>query len=240
MNSKAGYDEFALFEIGKAHRKGDVDDDGLPLEYSRIALVYAAKKQSDGAAYFQAKRLLEQLSDNLTYIPLDTASIDDEITQQMVAPFEPTRSALVMSGDIIVGVVGEYKADVARAFKLSAACAGFELQLSYFENHNSRHYRPLSRFPSVTQDISLRVTSDVPYRAVFESATSVIDALDETYDTNLAPLNIYQAKEDMEHKTITLRLRIANHEKTLTDKDVNVIMDQIAAAEHASYNAERV
>jgi phenylalanyl-tRNA synthetase beta subunit len=63
-NIKAGYDEFALFEIGKAHVKG-INEDGSPKELERLALVFAADSKAAsrfaGAPYYQARKYYESL-----------------------------------------------------------------------------------------------------------------------------------------------------------------------------------
>jgi phenylalanyl-tRNA synthetase beta chain len=60
-NIKAGYDSFALFELGKAHAH-EHQTDGLPMEFERLALVFAADTKAAkllaGAPYYQAKYYL--------------------------------------------------------------------------------------------------------------------------------------------------------------------------------------
>lgn len=240
-NIKSGHDEFALFELGKAHRVGDVDDEGLPREYKRLAFVWAAKKSTE-TGYFVAKRYFELLAPDAKFVPLS----DHDVTKhpvfgQLAKPFEPKRSAVILHGDDFVGVVGEYKASVRSAFKLPDTTAGFEVFQSYLMNIEPRKYTPLSRFPKVTQDISLKVANDVSYVSVFELANKAVEATQPgNCDSSLEPLSIYQSEDDAAHKTITLRLAIASYEKTLTDKDVAAIMDAIAAETAGQLQAERI
>ena len=240
-NIKAGHDTFALFEFGKAHRVDDLDDEGLPREYKRLAFVWAAKK-SGQAGYYVAKRYLETIAPSAQYVPLssyDTTTY--AIFEQLAKPFEPKRAAVVMDGDDFVGVVGEYKAGVRAAFKLPEGAAGFEVFQTYLMKVARRPYTPLSRFPKVTQDISLKVDSTTNYDAVFDVAAKAISEHQPgSCDVSLTPLSIYQAENDTAKKTITLRLSIASYEKTLTDKDVAAIMDAVAAACASAVQAERI
>lgn len=239
MNIKAGHDEFALFEIGKGHRIGDKDEEGLPREYNRLAFVYAAKK-SDAAAYFVAKRYLEALTPDCQYVPLEGFTTEHDIFAQLAAPFEPKRAAVIMDGEKLVGVVGEYKASVISGLKLPKVAAGFEVFLSHLAKVAPSAYRPLSRFPRVTQDISLRVAADVSYEAVYACAKEVVDKLGDAYETSLKPLTIYQPEGEKDHKTISLRLGVANYEKTLTDKEVVDILDQVSELAARTVHAERI
>ena len=52
-NIKAGYDELALFEIGKSHQKDLIDSNKLPVEPERLALVVASKTPKDAAAFYK-------------------------------------------------------------------------------------------------------------------------------------------------------------------------------------------
>lgn len=239
-NIKTGHDEFALFEFGKAHRKGDMDDEGLPREYPRLAFVCAAKK-SERAAYYTARRYIDLIAPSLHYESL--ASFDASqypIFAQLAAPFEPARSAVLMNGDKFVGVIGEFKASVRRAFKLPGTVAGFEIFQSHLLNVASRQYTPLSRFPGVTQDITLKVAADVPVQELSDVAIKAFKSV-QPADTK-ATINltgIYQS-EDTATKNVTFRVEVASYEKTLNDVEVGVLIDKITEAAAKEYTAERV
>jgi phenylalanyl-tRNA synthetase beta chain len=252
-NSKAGHDQFALYEFGKAHNKKEYDDEGLPKEVSALAYVIAAKKPGDGAAYYQAKRTLDRLLEQsgiatLTWEPLVSASLyQNPWLEQMTAPYEPSRSAVLRASDdslgqtkgLIWGVVGEYKPAVAKAFKLPEYTAGFELDPLMFTWAQGRTYQPLSRFPHVTQDISLKVPVATPYVELFASAEAMLSELrSDQLSLRLSPLGIYQA-EGSETKTITLRLTASNYQRTLTDAEVTTYLDKVANATASSCHAER-
>ncbi len=239
-NSKAGHDEFALFEFGKAHRKGDLDDEGLPREYERLALVYAAKK-SPHAAYYTVRRYVEALSSDLAYVPLtDFDASEYPIFEQLAKPFDPRRAAVLMDGDHFVGVVGEFTAATRRAFKLPEAAAGFELFQSFLRKLRPQSYAPLSRFPHVTQDISLKVAVAVPFGEVYAAALAALKQQgSDSLRLQLSPLAVYQP-EDGGSRTITLRLKAVNYDRTLTDAEVTTYLDAIAAATAQTHKAEKV
>ena len=235
MNIKAGHDEFALYEIGKAHHKDEFDDEGLPREFGRVAGVYASKKLGEGAPYYRAKRLFEQIiidnegsKEAIYYQKLSKFELgDSDIVRQLVAPFDPDCSSLVLYGEEIAGVIGEFKQSVGRGFKLPEYAAGFELSISAFRV--GRHfYRPLSRFPSVTQDISLRVDGDTKYVSLYEAMyRAIVHARTIDMHTTLEPIAIYQPKNE-EAKTVTLRLTVTSDERTLRDEDVKPLLEHAA------------
>lgn len=246
-NVKAGYAEFALFEIGKVHNKTEMDDEDLPQEQERVALVFAADEKAAknnyiGAPYYQARayvlRLLDYLGlGNVSFVPLGEAGLDDH---QAAKPFDLNRSAAVMAGDQLLGVVGEYRVAVMKAFKLPAFTAGFELVTTALSASSNR-YNQLPRFPKVEQDICLRVPNDTTYQQVFDFVWTHLDQHrpDATYHT-LGPVDMYQREGDTAHKQITLRLGIASYERTLTDTEVNTLLDHVASAAKKDLSAERI
>jgi len=239
-NIKAGHDEFALFEFGKAHRKGDVDDEELPREYPRLGLVYAAKKGTE-AAYYTVRRYVDLIAPGLKYQPLSSFdSSQYPIFEQLAAPFEPTRSAVLMNGDKFVGVIGEFKASVRRAFKLPEKAAGFEMFQSHLAKVDHAAYVPLSRFPSVTQDITLKVATTTPVQDVFDTAVGAFTALESAQTSaKIDIIGVYQP-ENAETKNVTLRLVVTSYEKTLTDAEVASLTDEIAKAASEHLHAERI
>jgi phenylalanyl-tRNA synthetase beta chain len=251
-NVKAGYDEFALFELNAVYGKSEMDEDGLPKEFARIALVVAADqkiatKSYGGAAYYQARYYLEALVNDfaitdLTYKPLgDVDFSEHKLFTQLLKPFEPKRSAVVFNGKFLVGVVGEYKASVANALKLPAFTAGFELFGSALTKGGAQAYAQLPRFPKVEQDISLKVPADVTYGDLYAFAhTSLQEALPEQTRATLSPVDIYQRPDDAAHKQITLRLTIASFERTLNAEEVNSLLDAVADKAKERFGAERI
>lgn len=228
-NSKAGYDEFALFEIGKAHSKSAISEiDGLPVELKRVALTYAAKVARPGAPYYKAKAMVEYLATSLGLdvifkpLPAETALV-------VAAPFEPRRSARVIdvkSGQSL-GIVGEYRQSVIRNFKLPTYSAGFELlpeAIELAQKHVTNTYRPLSRYPSTERDICFQVDQVVTHAQVIDAARL---ALRETeLETAITTIDIYQPNDD-ETKNITLRIRLTASDRTLTSEEASVIVSKL-------------
>ena len=251
-NIKAGYDKFALFEIGRAHIHGqnDPQEPELPQELNTLGFVYASKKPATGAPYYQAYKYLDVLLADfkvrrtVKLVPLQGADLhDNPWVQQLVAPYEPQRSALIRDDkDRTWGVIGEYKSSVRRALKLPEYSAGFELgPFLLMQGAGKPSYVPLPRFPKVSQDITLKVPSSLSYQQVFDFVWSELGKIQPANTMPwLGPVDIYQRKDDPEHKQITLRLTIASYERTLTDAEVSKLLDAITDVASKELGAERV
>lgn len=253
QNIKTGYDQFALFETNKVHSKTEMDEDGLPREFMRIALVFAAdtkaaQQQYVGAPYYQARMHLMTLlggfglCGSAVFRPLAEADFGGhQLFEQMSKPFEPKRSAVVYVNEQPVGVVGEYRVGVAKALKLPAFAAGFEIFASAFAETKGTHYTQLPRFPKIEQDISLKVPVGLSYGELFDLVqTEVSQARPEHTLPSLSPVDIYQRAEDDQHKQITLRLTIASYERTLKAEEVNDLLDTVANKAKERFGAERI
>lgn len=246
-NIKAGYEQFALFELGKVHTIGDWDKDEqqVPLEKSRLAVVLScdSKNQPTDAPYYLARNYLGLVAPDVMgmLVPYNNFDLSkDETGKQLSILYEPNRSALVVKDGIVRGVVGEIRPNVARNLKLPACTAGFEIDFEIVMGSNRPSYRRLSRYPMVTQDISLKVNAGLAFgelQGFISEAMSELKPAESVW--NLRPLDIYQG-EDKAVKHITFRLEIASYNRTLTDQEVNKLLDEVAVAAHQQFGAERL
>ncbi len=226
QNIKTGFDSFALFELNKAHSKiTGLNDEEVPNEIDYLALTVVSKKLEKGASYYHAKKLLDYLGSSLN-LEFVYAPIEEEPGYPESAPFEYRRSAMVndkVSGEYI-GIVGEYKKTVARAFKLPEFAAGFEIDpkgLLKAIAKNSTNYRPLSRYPSTERDICFQVDNGVAYGQLIDAVKQGL--ANSQLETTITPVDIYQAQAATT-KNITVRIGLTSHTKTLSGDEIAAII----------------
>lgn len=260
-NSKAGFEEFALFEMNKTHalQVMDKDEPSLPAESNRLSLVFASKKPQAGAAYYRAKNyltyVLEAMHDRYQIVAWSNLSKEAQQALQgqnaelpeygaLAAPFDTNRSGFIVDQANLqalpIGIVGEFKRRVAKELKLPEYCAGFELLLDYLAPAKSSPYQMQSRYPATEQDICLKVAANVSYADVLALASDVVQRQDSSIYASLSPVDIYQRSEEPDYKQITLRLTIASYQKTLRDEEVAHLLDAIAATASEQLQATRV
>ncbi len=233
MNIKQGHDEFVLYEIGKVHNKQQyADDDELPKEMAMVDAIYASKTEQNGAAYYYMKRLVEQLTNDLG-LNVVFKKITQPISTPQVAPFDQERSALIEteSGEF-VGIVGELNQYVQQGFKLPPYVAAFSLDSTALldaVSTKTTHYQPLSRYPSVTQDVSIVTIKSLPYETIYNTIQKALMEKKGTIHVTVVPVTIYQS-EGSNQKTTTLRIRAVDHNRTLTDDEVGELVDYVLTA----------
>ena len=242
-NIKAGHDEFMLFEIGKIHDKElPLTDENLPSAQTFVDGVYASKKPRAGAPFYKARKLVDRLLADIN-VEADFVKIAESGTD-VPAPFGGQRSAWIVAknGDKL-GIVGELSQTARRNFKLPDYTAAFSLDIEKLQANlaeNLEHnYRPLSRYPSTTRDISLKMQSAVDYASVYACAEEVAKKHREL-QIIITPIAIYQPKDDDSTKTVTLSVKFTSAERTLADKDTAPIIEEIAAMAAEEFDAAQV
>ena len=242
-NIKASHDEFMLFEIGKIHDKElPLTDENLPSEQTFVDGIYASKKPRAGAPFYKARKLVDRLLADLK-VEADFVKIA-ESGADVPAPFDGQRSAwIVAKNGEKMGVVGELSQTARRNFKLPDYTAAFSLDIEKLQvcltKNREHNYRPLSRYPSTTRDISLKMQSAVDYASVYACAEEVAKKHREL-QISITPIAIYQPKDDGSTKTVTLSVKFTSAERTLTDKDTAPIIEEIAVMAAEEFDAAQV
>lgn len=244
-NIKAGFDEFALFEINKTHNNTHIDkNDKLPAEQEMTALVIASSNKADYPAYYKARKYLDELAAKLG-MKFAYKVVKDSPKYAVTVPFDLIRSAYVtdVASGVFVGIVGEYKQSVIKALKLPQNIAGFEIGTEHLLEAlpKTSSYKPISKYPSTHQDITLKVAAGVGYIDLEQSIVGTITLIAEkkNYIHELSPISIFQ-KPGSDSKNITFRLSLSHSERTLVTTEVNAILENIAKDAKQKIKAERI
>lgn len=235
-NSKAGHDRFALFELNKYHQKPEMTDEQVPREWHSLGFVIAGDvaEKHGGAAYYQARMYLDTLVQQLG-ITLRYDVCPEHSDDHVDAPFDLSRSAYVIDAatNTKLGIVGEYTTRVQRALKLPAQTAGFEidtaiLQHAYMNRPDKTGYTVPSRFPRIRQDMTIIVDDQTHVGELTDALrTELLSQIDQSdYLVSFELRDIYQKSHE---KHVTYRLDIAHYKRTLTDQEINNLLDTIAA-----------
>ncbi|HEX5797302.1 MAG TPA: phenylalanine--tRNA ligase subunit beta [Candidatus Saccharimonadales bacterium] len=221
-NIKAGFDEFALFELGRVHKK-DARSGGLPEESARLGLVVASKNTRKSPAFYTARKYLVELFAGLN-IDEDTVSFEP------IAPssyFQSGRAAAIKVGGQLAGHIGEYDPRITSGLKLPEFCAGFELYLQALSGPGGKRYRVISRYPATEQDICLRTPADISYSRIKDALVrSLLGKLPADVSVRIRTIDIFS--KDTRSKQTTFRVTAFSYERTLTSEVMNAIFNKTA------------
>ena len=53
-------------------------------------------------------------------------------------------------------------------------------------------------------------------------------------------VDIYQRPDDIDHKQVTIRISAINYERTMTDAEITLLLDQLSSVAKDKLNAERI
>lgn len=246
-NIKAGYDDFALFEIGSYHKNDlfNKNDPDLPEEYSSLALAYSSRHSKSSAAYFKAKYFLTYLLEKMyiqgpSFTQLNRVDKLEPSLIELAKPFEVSRSAVVSLSDNQWGIVGEFKDSVLSKLKLPKYSAGFEVKTDLFLTKPRQIYRQLSKYPSVKQDITLNIPEGTSFADLFAFLRQTLTDLAPKHSIHiLTPVGIYRPKET-DTKNYTFHLDIADYDRTFQDQEINDLLDRLADQAKDKFKAKRI
>ena len=213
-----------LFEIGARFSRTDGERRSLACAWTGAA---GAEHWSGGARevdFFDMKGVVERVGDALR-LELTTEAHREN---WLVAG----RSAAILAGGTRVGVVGQLAPAIADAHGLPSNDAVYVAEIDLdaadaIAPKEEGRVEPLPRYPSVTRDISILVDAALPaesVRATIRDAAPAILVQVREFDR-------YQGKGVPEGQvSLSLRLTFRASDRTLTDSEIQIVMDGILAA----------
>jgi phenylalanyl-tRNA synthetase beta chain len=225
-------DRVAIFEVGRVYHP--VEGEILPRESRRLGIAMTGpreapfwlEKETSSMDFFDLKGVIEIL--------LNRLGIREGHLRPAKSPtFHPGRAAQLVSGEGEVGILGEVHPKVLEAFDLSQppqqpVCLG-ELDLEMLLAHAFLvgKLAPISRFPSLSEDLAIVVDEDIPAQRVQE----VIQRAGGKFLVGAELFDLYQGPQvSPGKKSLAYSVTYRALDRTLTPEDVNRIRDRILRA----------
>ena len=228
QNIRAGFGEFAIFEMNKITEKSlGLNEENVPIEQKNLAFVYVNNKGEN--AFYQAKNYLDFLFKKLG-IEVEFSKFNLK-KSPLSTEFESKRSAVIEIQNngkkITLGVIGEFKKSVQKSLKLPEATAGFELDLNILLENlagSNVKIKNFSKFQSVERDISINIDEKREFSEIFNIFENISDKF-ENIEIEVLPIDIF--KNSDRTKNISIRFKITPFEKTLTGEEIHEIVQKI-------------
>jgi phenylalanyl-tRNA synthetase beta chain len=217
----------ALFEIGRVYLPQPGEE--LPQEPRRLAMAmtgprdplsWAAEEQGY-VSFYDLKGVVETLLDRLglperSFLPVEHPT------------FRPRGAATLRLNDVEIGVLGEVHPEVQESFDLPAqpvVLLELDLEELLAQVEPIRYLQPISRFPAITQDMSLVVDDGVPAQQVGDLIRRAGGGL----LVEVALFDVYRGEPvPAGKKSLAYTLTYRHAERTLTDKEVAKVHAKIA------------
>jgi len=233
-NIQKNVSPFCIYEFNIPHQKGYTDNFELPKEDWHLSILFSSKENIiDGNPYYQIKRYFEKVLDGINVSSLSYELISDSSEldlplwiKNILLSFNKNGAALIkdVSGKI-VGVIGDIDNDVKSNFKLPQYTCACEINLDDLIKLINQDKKSIfeSKYPTITQDLCLTVSTSTKYSDLQETVSKVINTKDRI--GSIKCLDIYQ--KDNTSKNITLRISIEHKDKTLSDDEFKKIVERV-------------
>jgi phenylalanyl-tRNA synthetase beta chain len=215
-------ENLAFFELGSVFIPGQ---DKLPSEVLKLGAVVSGRTSTNWKTapleldFYYLKGLVEDLFQQL--------GIKDGQFEASVAPgFHPGRTAIIRCGTDEVGIIGEVHPQVLENFEIKIPVVLTEMEVEKLYKHAVPRSmtETIGRFPSVERDLAVLLPVEV-------AAAKTVDIIRRAGEPLLREVSIFdlftggQLGKDV--KSMAFRLVFQSDEGTLTDEEVNPVIEKI-------------
>ncbi len=212
-----------LFEVGNEYIP--TEKDKLPLEPKRLAIgMYG------GCDFFDLKGIVEVLLDRIGIQGVEYSRPTEDCPFDEVSAFHPTRTAIVKSGDVAIGIMGEVHPTVTSEYGIDTKVyvAKFLVPEMMEIANTEKNYKPLPKFPASTRDISLLCDKSLP-------AGDIQKTIEEAVGKTLESVTLFdiftdESKIGEGKKSLSYSIVMRSAEGTLTDEQVEASMKRVLKA----------
>ena len=216
-NNDRVLESFGLFEISRVFRPGKQLDEA----HSLGLLV----KSSPSESYIAVKSSLDRLARKFGW--------ETQLRAKPGIGLHPQKAAVVEVQGKTIGRIGELHPRIAHELKINATLSYLEIDLAKIKAlRKPEPYQPISRFPASERDVALVIKEDIWWQdveaAVQESQLAKISFLSDWRGEGVKP----------GYKSLAIRLTIGSLEKTLTEPEVQDVVNQVSRLLAKKFKAE--
>lgn len=213
-NFKKSNNKAKLFEIANIYVKSDDKTSELPLETETLCV----GEYGEGCDFYSIKGALEGL--------FAVARKSYELKRSDKEFLHSGRSADVFVDGIKIGYFGEVHPDVCELYGAPSRTLIMEISLPYILGlkESEIKFRPYSKFQPAERDIAIIVSSDVSMQDIL----GLIEKAGGKLLNEVKLFDVYQGEQVGEgKKSLAFRMRFSCVDKTLTDAEIDAVMEKI-------------
>ena len=206
-------DKAKFFELGRIYLKRD----GEKLPDERKTLVFGMYGNGD---FYDLKGSAENILDAFGIVNAKFVPVTDS------AVFHKGRCARIVSGDTVIGTLGQISPKTVKNYKVGEEVYAAEIDFANLLScaELKRTYKPLPKFPATTRDIAMVVDEDVNIGSIAEVFEANKGGILESFEL----FDIYRGSQLGENKkSVAYSLVFRGSDRTLTDEEVSAVMEKI-------------
>lgn len=215
-------ENLSFFEIGAVFTPVK---QGLPEERLKVAAVVSGTSEGNWLKhkitmdFFYLKGILENFLKELGLVNI-------EFVASQKPGYHPGRNALVLCNGVEIGVIGEIHPLVLEKFDIKESVSAFELELDEMYKLATTRVmtESITKYPAVVRDIAILVAKDT-------TASQIVKTI-KKYGTEIlrevVVFDVYTGEQVPEgYKSMAFKLKLQPTEKTLTENEINEIIQSI-------------
>ncbi len=221
--------DVSIFEIGKSfYKRGEEYGEERKLAALISGTFYEGIGNTKKVDFYIVKGIVEELLDYLGFGGRYSFVTDGDIPCE----FHPYQTALISVNNDKVGIIGKVHPEKAKEDVFV-----FEINLDKLlaKKVGSMKYKEISKYPEIKKDLSMLVDKNITSNDI----KMAIKKLGGSLLTNVEIFDVYTGKNIEENKkSLAYSLTFAAKDKTLTDEEINPIMDKIISGLEKQIGAE--
>lgn len=220
--------DISIFEIGKGfYKKGEVYGEDTKLCVLMSGKYSTGLNNNKTVDFYVIKGIAEEVLDYLGY-----SGRYSFMKQEMPKEMHPGQSAMINVNGLNIGMIGKIHPSVT---KDDVYVLEINLDELFTKKVGKMKYKEFSKFPSINKDIALVVDK----KSVSKDIEKVIKSAGGSLLTNIEVFDVYTGVGvGIDKKSIAYSLTFSDMKKTLTDEEINGLMDKIIDAVSKKCGAE--
>ena len=209
--------DISIFEIGKGfYKKDEVYGEDTKLCVLMSGKYSTGLNNNKNVDFYVIKGIAEEVLDYLGY-----AGRYSFMKQEMPKEMHPGQSAMINVNGSNIGMIGKIHPSVT---KDDVYVLEINLDELFTKKVGKMKYKEFSKFPSINKDIALVVDK----KSVSKDIEKVIKSAGGSLLTNIEVFDVYTGVGvGIDKKSIAYSLTFSDMKKTLTDEEINGLMDKI-------------
>ena len=209
--------DISIFEIGKGfYKKDEVYGEDTKLCVLMSGKYSTGLNNNKNVDFYVIKGIAEEVLDYLGY-----AGRYSFMKQEMPKEIHPGQSAMINVNGSNIGMIGKIHPSVT---KEDVYVLEINLDELFTKKVGKMKYKEFSKFPSINKDIALVVDK----KAISKDIEKVIKSAGGSLLTNIEVFDVYTGVGvGIDKKSIAYSLTFSDMKKTLTDEEINGLMDKI-------------
>ena len=227
-NNAHGQKDVSIFEIGKGfYKKGEVYGEDTKLCALMTGKYFLGLNNNKNVDFYAIKGVLEEILEYLGYAGRYTL-----VKQEIPKEFHPGQSAYINVNGTNVGIIGKLHPNVTKDDVYV-----FEINLDelFKKRVGKMKYKEISKFPNIKKDVAFVVDKNI----ISKDIEKVIKNAGGSLLTDIEVFDVYTGSNVADDKkSIAYSLTFNDSKKTLTDEEVNNLMEKVIENVSKKFSAE--